>query len=75
LFSAGLTSAAVTIYVTFYTVCHEASLNEHFEDQNESTPTFYTFHLGGHAVAQLVEALRYLKFAVSIPDSVIGIFL
>ena len=28
----------------------------------------------GHAVAQLVEALRYRKVAGSIPDGVIGIF-
>jgi len=31
-------------------------------------------HFGGHALAQLVEALRYSKFAVSIPDGVTGIF-
>ena len=34
----------------------------------------YICHFGGHVVAQLVEASRYPKFAVSIPDGVSGIF-
>ena len=35
----------------------------------------YTHYIRGHAVAQLVEALRYKsEVAGSIPDGVIGIF-